>query len=68
MDGLTNELGRLREDDPDVALVCDVFAEIERVYRDTLEAMGASSKHMPEVGNSAEVTISFRPTPSSCGE
>ena len=40
MNGLTNELRRLREDDQDVALILDVFREIERVYRDTLEAMG----------------------------
>ena len=68
MNGLTNELRRLREDDQDVALILDVFREIERVYRDTLEAMGSTSKHTPEVRNSAEVTISFRPTPSSSGD
>lgn len=68
MNGLTNELRRLREDDPDVALILDVFGEIERVYRDTLEAMGATNKHTPEVRNSAEVTISFWPTPSSSGD
>lgn len=59
MNSLTNELRRLREDDSDVALALDVFGEIERVYRDTLEAMGVISKHTPEVRNSAEVTISF---------
>lgn len=68
MNSLTNELRRLREDDPDVALVLDVFGEIERVYRDALEAMGVTSKHTPEVMNSAEVTISFYPTPSSSGD
>jgi len=68
MNSLTDELRRLREADPDVDLVLDIFGEIERVYRDTLEAMGATSKHTPEVRNSAEVTISFFPTPSSSGE
>ncbi len=68
MSSLTNELRRLREDDPDVALVLDVFGEIERVYSDTLEAMGVTSKYTPEVRNSAEVTLSFRPTPSSSGD
>lgn len=68
MNSLTEELRRLREHDPDVALVLDVFGEIERVYRDTLEAMGVTSRHTPEVKNSAEVIISFRPTPSSSGD
>jgi hypothetical protein len=65
MDTLTNELRRLREEDPDVALVLDVYGEIERVYHDTLEAMGVTGRYTPEVRNSAEVTVSFRPTPSS---
>jgi hypothetical protein len=68
MDRLTNELYRLREEEPDVAHVLDVFGEIERVYRDTLEAMGVTRKHVPEVRNSAEVTLSFNLTPSSSGE
>jgi hypothetical protein len=68
MDRLTNELYRLREEDPDVAHVLDVFGEIEHVYRDTLEAMGVTRKHVPEVRNSSEVTLSFNPTPSSSGE
>ena len=60
MNRLTNELCRLREDDPDVALVLDVFGEIERVYRDTLEAMGVTSKYTPDVRNSAQETLSFQ--------
>lgn len=68
MDSLTNELRQLREEEPDVALVFDVFGEIERVYREALEAMGLTSKHTPEVMNSAEVTISFRPSASSSGD
>jgi len=68
MNSLTNELRRLREDDPDVKIVLDVYGEIERVYRDVLEAMGGTSKHTPDVRNSAEVTISFCPTSSSSGQ
>jgi len=68
MNNLTKELRRLREDDPNVALILDVFREIEQVYHGALEAMGATSKYAPEVVNSAEVTVSFRPTPSSSGE
>ena len=68
MNSLTNELRRLREDDPDVAFILDLFGEIERVYQGALEAMGTASKPAPEVMNSAEGTVSFRPTPSSSGE
>lgn len=68
MSNLTDELRRLRKDDSDVALVLGVYEEIERVYGDTLEAMGVISKPIPEVKNSAEVTISFRSTPLSTGD
>ena len=65
MNTLTDELSRLRKDDPDVATVLDAFAEIERIYHETLEAMGATTKHTPGIVNSAEVTLSFRPGPYS---
>jgi len=68
MNILTKELLRLREDDPNVSLILNVFEEIERVYREALEAMGVTAKPQPEVRNSAEVTISFRSTPSSSTE
>jgi hypothetical protein len=57
-----NVLNRLREDDPDVAHILDVFGEIERIYHEALEAMGAVNKSVHAVGNSAEVTVSFRST------
>lgn len=63
MNSLTNELLQLRKNDPDIALVIDAFREIEHIYREALEAMGVSTKHTTEVRNSAEVTISFHPTP-----
>ena len=68
MDRLANELERLREEDPDVTYVLDVFKEIDRVYSDTLEALGVNRKFAPAVRNSAEVTLSFHPTTSSSGE
>ena len=68
MNSLTDELRRLREQEPDVALILDTFEEIERVYRDTLEAMGVTGKHTLEAKNSAEVTISFRPVASSSSD
>jgi len=66
MSNLINEqLRQLCEDDPDLALILDVYEETERVYREALEAMGVASKHTIEVKNSAEVTISFGPPISS---
>ena len=65
MNNLTNELNRLRAENSDVALILDVFEEIDHVYRETMEAMGIIYTLTPEVKNSAEITVSFRPTPSS---
>jgi len=62
MKSLTNELRQVLENEPDIALLLNVFGEIERTYHETLEVMGITSKPIPEVGNSAEVTISFHPT------
>jgi len=36
MNELTEELSLLRKSDPDVALLLDMYEEIERVYRDML--------------------------------
>lgn len=68
MNNLTKELHQLSENEPDVALILDIYGEIERVYHDALEAMGATRTLTSEVRNSAEVTISFHPTPSSSGQ
>lgn len=65
MGSIAEELRRLREEDPDVALVLDTFREIDLVYRCALESMGGIYKYKPEVKNSAEVTISSSFTPSS---
>ncbi len=65
MNRLTDELLRLRQDDPDVGYILDVFEQIDRVYREALEAMGSRGKPTAEVRNSAEVTISFRRNQSS---
>jgi len=65
MNVMTNELRNLCENDPDLALILDTFEEIERVYEGTLEAMGTVSKNIPKTTNSAEVIISFQPSPYS---
>jgi len=65
VDSLTEELRQLRENDPEIALVLDVFGEAERIYHEALEAMGVTGAPTLEVQNSAEVTVSFRPTAST---
>jgi hypothetical protein len=61
MDNLTKELRRLREEDPEISEVLGVYDEIDRVYRDALEAMGMVNKSgMAGVKSSAEVTVSFQ--------
>lgn len=68
MDIVANELRSLRDSNPDLALVLDTFEEIERVYQETLEAMGSVGRNIPKVTNSAEVTLSFQPSPYSSNE
>ncbi len=58
---LSKELRQLHEQDSDVRDILDTFGELERVYYDTLEAMGVMSQHTPQVMNSADVTLSFHP-------
>lgn len=57
------DIGRLCEDEPDLALALSLFAEIERIYRESLTAMGLIDIYQPEIRNTAEVTISLDPTP-----
>lgn len=65
MNTLESEIRRLRDDDPELALALDVFDQIDRVYREALEAMGESGGRATDVMNSAEWTTSFRSTFSS---
>jgi len=62
---LTKELEEIGRNDPDVALVLNVFQEIERVYNDALEAMGGTNKGRAGVINSENVSTSFCPTSST---
>src|SRR5665648_311578 len=56
---LSDRLQKLRKSDCEVALVLDLYDELERVYQGALEAMGASDRHVTETMNSDEVTLSF---------
>ncbi|GEM_PF-2296958 len=66
MESLTNELRELSAGDPDMALVLGTFEEIDRVYREVLEATGEMREPVLEAANSAKVMVSFRPSVSSC--
>lgn len=65
MTQISNKLESLRQADTDVALILDVYEEVERVYKAALEAMGASVPTGDGVKNSADVTISFQPGESA---
>jgi len=57
----TTDLNQLRQADPAVALVMDTFESIDRVYRESLKAMGITQESVPEVRNSADVAVSLHP-------
>lgn len=54
-----NELLRLREENEDIALLLDAYGELDRLYNDTLEAMGVTARPTLTVRNSSEVTVSI---------
>lgn len=68
MNCLTEELRKLKDEDADIALVIDTFAELQRAYSDTLTAMGVLEEPEFAVRNSADMTISFRPGASSANQ
>ena len=65
MINLTAELQRLREQNPDVALILDTFAAIDQVHREALKAMVGTKEAVPSVKSSAYVTLSTSPTSST---
>jgi hypothetical protein len=56
---MTEELKRLRDQNPDLAQILDAFSAIDQVYQQSLEAMGLINEELPSVKNSAEVTLSL---------
>ncbi|HVS83663.1 MAG TPA: hypothetical protein VHE60_18170 [Pyrinomonadaceae bacterium] len=65
MPEIISQLQSLRQSDTDVALILDLYEEVERVYKGALEAMGAGTPTADAVRNSADVTISFEPGESA---
>ena len=65
MNKLSDELQRLSDNNQDVKLVLDTYKEIEKVYEESLVAMGVTVSKEPEFCNTAKVTISFRSDSSS---
>ena len=59
---LPEELRKLRESDPELAQVMDVFARLDAVYREALKASGALPEQSLRVANSANVAVSFDPS------
>lgn len=65
MSFITDEIEKLRSNEPEVARILDVFGEIDRVYSDVLKAMGVPGTPISEVSNSAKVVVSFTPVSST---
>ncbi len=65
MSQLSEQLKQLRENEPDVALIMDTYRAISRVYSESLEAMGRTTKIESVVSNSADVILSIRPMPTT---
>ena len=61
---MTDALLRLREGSPEIAQILDLYEETERIYHDSLRAMGRMPTPMFESRNSAEVTVSLPPSQS----
>lgn len=51
-------LERLRKEDPEFRSILDLYGETERIYHETLEAMGRG-RPAEKVANSAEVRVTF---------
>lgn len=64
MYNLSDEIRRLREEDPELSLTLDGYGETRRAYREALEARRIPDPRLPGFSNSAEITVSAQPTVS----
>lgn len=55
----SEELRKLCETDPDVALLISTFKELDQIYQDGLEALGIKVKEEPQVQNSTAILNSY---------
>jgi hypothetical protein len=61
----TKRLAQIATSDVDVRQVIDEFNQVERIYREALEAMGQGREDNPVVRNSADITLFFRASVNS---
>lgn len=59
MEKATLEFRQLIETDPDVSMILGIYAELDRVYQEALEAVGIRTQEEPQVESSAGTTIQF---------
>lgn len=57
-------LSRLREENPEIAQILQLYEATERIYQDALRAMGQRLTPLFESRNSAEVTVLLPPSES----
>lgn len=65
MDVVTDALKQLIETDKNLAELLETYTELDRIYRESLQALGQTTKIEASIGNTAEVTASFAPPASS---
>ena len=63
MDTLSNDLRKLRHENADVAIILDAYKNIEKVYLESLRAMGILSIPIASTENSGEITLTFDQAP-----
>ncbi|MEK6410258.1 MAG: hypothetical protein AABN34_25315 [Acidobacteriota bacterium] len=60
MSDLREELMEIRKQDPAAADVLDFYDDVEKVYQETLRAMGVVEDPYCMIGNSSSVTVSVQ--------
>jgi hypothetical protein len=63
MESMRNAFQRYLNENPEIDEVLSTYNEIEGVYRELLEAMGAVKQVQPIVEDSAKITISLPDAP-----
>lgn len=60
MTSLSDLIRRLSQENPEVSEILRTFTEMDRVYREIIQAAQGVETTQPAVKNSADVSISFR--------
>ncbi|MHA1268121.1 MAG: hypothetical protein ACTSRS_23100 [Candidatus Helarchaeota archaeon] len=65
MQSFSEKIQEIRNEDPDIAQIFDIFDGISKIYSESLKAIGMMGQTALDVGNTAEVSVSFGPNSST---